>query len=266
MLTLNSKFACLVDLPPMPALLMEALRQLNGKQNLAALAGQINLDPSMAVRILRIANSPFYGMSREIGSIREAIVLLGLNRIRDLLISICFSKMLPTQHEDFNYSLFWHHSMAVAECTRQLANCTGTSPDLAFTAGLLHDIGNLIIAIFFPDKFSQLIKISATFGIDAEQKLLGLDHMTLGSRAAQYWNLPVAIQEAIEQHETLSIPITGKSLSLLVYTANLLIVKAEQPDPWILEEALAILKISNDQAAYCVHSGQQFADQILALS
>jgi len=266
MLTLNNKFACLVDLPPMPALLMEALRQINGKRDLPTLADQINLDPSMAIRILRIANSPFYGMSREIGSLREAIVLLGLNRIRDLLISICFSKMLSTGHKDFNYSLFWHRSMAVAECTRQLANCTGTSPDLAFTAGLLHDIGNLIIAIFFPDKFSQLIKTSTTFGIEAEQKLLGLDHMTLGSKAAQYWNLPVVIQEAIEQHETPPTPITGKSLSLLVYTANLLILKTEQSDPWILEEALAILNVSNDQAAYCGNSGQQFADQILALS
>ncbi|MGZ8175741.1 HDOD domain-containing protein [Methylobacter sp.] len=250
----------------MPALLMEALQQINGKQDLTTLADQINFDPSMAIRILRIVNSSFYGMPREIGSLREAIVLLGLNRIRDLLISICFSKMLSARHEDFNYSLFWHHSMAVAECTRQLANCTGANPDLAFTAGLLHDIGNLIIVILFPDKFSQLIKASTAFRVEAEQKLLGLDHMTLGSKAAQYWNLPVTIQEAIEQHETPPTPVTGKSLGLLVYTANLLILKSEQSDQWILEEPLAILNVSNDQAACCSNSGQQFADQILALS
>lgn len=266
MLTSNNKFACLVDLPPMPALLMEALQQINGKQDVTTLADQINFDPSMAIRILRIANSPFYGMSREIGSLREAIVLLGLNRIRDLLISICFSKMLPARHEDFNYSLFWHHSMAVAECTRQLANCTGASPDLAFTAGLLHDIGYLIIVILFPDQFSQLVKVSPAIRIEAEQELLGLDHITLGSEAAQCWNLPVAIQEAIEQHATPPTPVTGKSLGLLVYTANLLTLKTEQSDQWILEEPLAILNVSNDQAAYCGNSGRQFADQILALS
>lgn len=270
--SLENKFARLADLPSMPALLMEAIQQINGKQNLTALVDKIGQDPSMAVRILRIVNSPFYGMSREIGSLREAIVLLGLNRIRDMLIGICFSKILPARHKDFDYSRFWHHSMAVAECTRQLANCAGTSPDLAFTAGLLHDIGGLVIVMLFPDEFSQLIKTSATFGIEAEQKLLGFDHMTLGGQAAQYWNLPVAIQEAIEQHETPPKPDADKSLGLLVYTANLLTIKTEQSDASILEEhdpihaALAILNVSIDQTAHCTNNGQQFADQILTLS
>ncbi len=90
--TFENKFARLTDLPSMPVLLMEALQQTNDKQNLTALVDKISQDPAMVVRILRIANSPFYGMSREIGSLREAVVLLGLNRIRDMLISICFSR------------------------------------------------------------------------------------------------------------------------------------------------------------------------------
>jgi putative nucleotidyltransferase with HDIG domain len=264
--TFENKFACLADLPSMPVPLTEAIQQINGKQNLTTLVDKIGQDTSMVVRILRIVNSPFYGMSREIGSLREAIVLLGLNRIRDMLISICFSKMLPVRHKDFDYNQFWHHSMAVAECTRQLANYAGASPDLAFTAGLLHDIGDLIIAMIFPDKFSQLVKTSAKFGIEAEQELLGFNHTTIGGKAAQYWNLPVAIQEAIEQHETPPSPNTGKSLGLLVYTANSLIIRVEQSDESTLEEPLAILNISRDQAAYCTNSGQQFANQILTLS
>jgi putative nucleotidyltransferase with HDIG domain len=268
--TFENKFARLSNLPLMPVMLMEAVQQINGKQNLTTLVDTISQDPSMAIRILRIANSPFYGMSREIGSLREAVVLLGLNRIRDMLISICFSKMLPARHQDFDYNLFWHHSMAVAECTRQLANSTGISPDLAFTAGLLHDIGDLIIVMLFPDEFSQLIRISAKFGAEAEQKLLGFDHMTLGGKAAQYWNLPPEIQEVIEQHETPPEPDAVKSLKLLVYTANLLIIKVEQSDKSALEEhepirtALAILNISVEQAAQCANSGRQFANQLLA--
>ncbi|MGZ8157777.1 MAG: HDOD domain-containing protein [Methylobacter sp.] len=270
--TFENKFARLAGLPSMPVLLMEAVQQINGKQNLPVLVDKITQDPSMAVRILRIANSPFYGMSREIGSLREAVVLLGLNRIRDMLISICFSKMLPARHKDFDYNLFWRHSMAVAECTRQLANCTSTSPDLAFTAGLLHDIGDLVIVMLFPDEFCQLIQLSATFGIEAEQKLLGFDHATLGGKAAQYWNLPQEIQEAIEQHETPPEPDAAKSLKLLVYTANLLIINVEQSDKSALEEhesiraALAILNVSTDLAAHCTDNGQQFADQILTLA
>lgn len=272
MSTLENKFARLANLPTMPALLTEAIQQINSKQNLTTLVDKIAQDPSMAVRILRIVNSPFYGMSREIGSLREAIVLLGLNRIRDMLISICFSKIAPAQHKDFDYSRFWRHSMAVAESTRQLAHCAGTNPDLAFTAGLLHNIGHLVLVVLFPDEFSQLVKISATFGIEAEQQLLGFNHMILGGKAAQYWNLPVAIQEAIEQHKTAPDPDADKSLGLLVYTANLMSIKTEQSDVLILEghdpihSALAILNVSIDQAARCTHNGQQFADQILTLS
>jgi len=270
--TLNNKFECLVNLPSMPVLLMEALQLLNGKQDLASLVDKIGLDPAIAIRILRIVNSPFYGMSREIGSLHEAIVLLGFNRIRDILISVCFSKLLPAQHKDFNYHWFWHHSMAVAECSRQLANCTGTNPDLAFTAGLLHDIGCLMIAVLFPDEFSQLVAVSANFGIEIEQQILGFDHMTIGGKAAQYWNLPQEIQEAIEQHEKHPDPAEAKSLGLLVNAANLLIVATERTDESVSEEehrplyaALDILNISTDQAAHCSNSGQQFASQVAVL-
>lgn len=267
--TFEDKFARLKTLPKMSALLMEVMQQIDGSQNMAMLVDKIAMDPSMTVQILRIANSSFYGMSREISSVREAIVLLGLNRIKNMVISIYFSRILPVWHKDFDYNLFWHHSMAVAECTRQLANHTGASPDLAFTAGLLHDIGELIIVMLFPDQLSQLVETSAKFGIEAEQELLGFDHPTIGGKAAQYWNLPKAIQEAIEQHETPPGPNTGKSLGLLIHTANLLLLKVEQSDKFALEKhelvcaALAILNVSSNQAVYCAHSGQQFADQVL---
>lgn len=270
--TLKNKLARLAGLPSMPILLMEALQQIEGTQNLTTLVDKISQDPSMTVRILRIANSPFYGMSRKIGSLREAVVLLGFNRIRDMLISICFSKILPEQHKDFNYRQFWHHSMAVAECTRQLAGLSGNSPDFAFTAGLLHDIGHLVIVVLFPDEFSQIINESASPLIETERRILGFDHMEIGGEAAQSWNLPVAIQEAIEQHETAPEPGAAKSLGLLVYTAHLLIGKAEQSDESSLEEhqpiraALAILNVSIDQAAHCTDSGRQFADQLVTLS
>ncbi len=269
---LKNKFARLANLPSMPVLLMEALQQINGKQDLTALVDKISHDPSMAVRILRIVNSPFYGMSREIGSLREAVVLLGLNRIRDMLISICFFNMLPVQHKDFNYRQFWHHSMAVAECTGQLAGLSGNSPDMAFTAGLLHDIGRLVIVVLFPDEFSRIFNESASSLIESERRILGFDNVEIGGKAAQHWNLPVAIQEAIERHETPPEPDTAKSLGLLVYTANLLIVKDEQSDESALEEhepihtALAILDVSIGQAEHCANSGRQFADQVTTLS
>lgn len=217
---LKNRFAHWAALPPMPTLLMEALQQLSGNQNPVTLIDKLAQDISMTLRILRIANSPFYGMPREIGSLREAVVLLGLNRIRDMLIAACFAKMLPVQHKDFDYNRFWHDSMAVAECSRQLADCTGMSSDIAFTAGLLHDIGQLIIVSLFPDEFSQIAKALAQPLMETERRLLGFTHMEIGGQAAQYWNLPVAIQQAIEQHETVPEPEAVKSFGVLVYAAD----------------------------------------------
>lgn len=256
----------------MPALLMEAIQQINGKQDLTTLVDKMSQDPAMTIRILRIVNSPFYGMSREIGSLREAVVLLGLNRIRDMLMGICFSKMLPAQHKDFNYHQFWHHSMTVAECARQLAICTDTNPDLAFTAGLLHDIGRLVIVALFPEEFSRIIQETAAPLIEEERRILGFDNVEMGGKSAQHWNLPVDIQEAIEQHKTPPELGAAKSLVLLVYTANLLTVKTEQSNGSVLEEhesiraSLAILNVSIDRAAHCTERGRQFADQVITLS
>jgi HD-like signal output (HDOD) protein len=270
--SLENIFARFASLPAIPALLMEALQQINGKQDLTMLVDKISEDPSMTIRILRIVNSPFYGMSREIGSLREAIVLLGLNRIRDMFISICFSKMLPVWHKDFNYNQLWHHSMAVAECSRHLAKYTDISPYLAFTTGLLHDIGRLVIVVLFPDEFSKIIHESNSSLPEIEQRILGFNNAQIGGMAAKYWNFPVVIQEAIEQHKTPPELGATNSLGLLIYTANLLMVNAEQSDESKLEvyepirRALTLLNVSIDQAAKCSQSGWQFADQIITLS
>ena len=118
-LTTNAedKFACLSKLPSLPSVLMDALLQLEGQQNnmtsVTGLVDKISHDPALVARLLRIANSSFYGMSREIASLREAIVVLGFNRVRELLISICFSNVLVKPDMNFDYKDFWHHSMAV---------------------------------------------------------------------------------------------------------------------------------------------------------
>jgi putative nucleotidyltransferase with HDIG domain len=261
----------LVDLPSLPALLIEALQHTTDDQSLTNLADKIGQDPPMVVRILRIANSPFYGMSREIGSLQQAIVLLGLNRVRNMLLGVCFSKMLPVRHKDFDYPLFLHHSMAVADCARQLANYTGIAQDIAFTAGLLHDIGRLVMVLLFPDDFSRIVNEPLPDSVETERRILGFDHVEIGSKAARHWNLPVVIQEAIEQHETPPAQDATISPGLLIYTANLLVTAAEQDDGSGLERQKAIthvldqLAIPVDQATRWVDTSRQFADQIVAI-
>ena len=267
----KDKVARLADLPSLPTLLMEALQYTAGNQNLSNLADKISQDPPMAVRVLRVANSPFYGMSREIGSLQEAVVLLGINRVRNLLLGVCFLNILPMRHQDFDYPLFWHHSMAVADCARQLAVYTGIDQDLAFTAGLLHDIGLLVIVLLFPDDFGHIINAPHPTRSEVERQVMGIDHAEIGSLAAKFWNLPAAIQEAIKQHETAPPQGAAISLVMLVYTANLLVTDAERDGSSTSEhqeaiaQALGRLNISIDQATDWANTSRQFADQIVAI-
>ncbi len=128
-----------------------------------------------------------------------------------------------------------------------------------------------MIVVLFPDEFSQIIKKSAP-QIETERLILGFDHVELGGKAAQHWNLPLAIQEAIEQHNTPPEPGAAKSLALLVYTANLLVSKAKLSDASALEEhepiraALAMLNVPIAQATCCADNGLKFADQVVSPS
>jgi putative nucleotidyltransferase with HDIG domain len=267
----DDNVARLTGLPPLPALLMEALQYTANNQNLSNLADKISQDPPMAVRVLRIANSPFYGMSREIGSLQEAVVVLGINQVRNLLLGIGFLNALPIRHQDFDYPLFWHHGMAVADCARQLAAYTGIDQDIAFTAGLLHDIGLLVIVLLFPDDFSHIVTAPHPTRVEAECQVMGIDHAEIGSLAARFWNLPAAIQEAIQQHETPPLQGAAISLGMLIYTANLLITDAKQDGNATPEhqeaiaQALGMLNIPMDLATDRANISRQFADQIVAI-
>jgi HD-like signal output (HDOD) protein len=161
--------------------------------------------------------------------------------------------------------------MAVADCARQLAIYTGISQDIAFTAGLLHDIGLLVIVLLFPDDFSRIIKEPHPNSIETERRIMGFDHVEIGSKAAKHWNFPVAIQEAIEQHETPPTQESALSLGLLIYTANLLVTEAEPDDESGFERQKAIaqvldkLDIPIDQATQWADASRQFANQIVAI-
>jgi HD-like signal output (HDOD) protein len=267
--TLRCKFACLDSLPSLPIMLADLLQRLDINQNIATIVEKINQEPALTIRILRIANSPFYGMSREIGSLREAIILLGLNRVRDMVVAICFSKMLPVKHKHFDYTRFWRHSLAVAECARQLAGESGLSSDFAFTTGLLHDIGLVLMALLFPKEFEILIASADYPSIEQERPIFGFSHAEIGGYAIQYWNLPIAIQSAVDQHETAPASTAAKSLDIVIYAANFIVNHIDQPERIPAEKfkslkgALAKLEISFEEAMAIANKGRHFGQQII---
>lgn len=191
-------------LPAIPAVVLELIRELgNDELNTDILARKIGHDPVLAARLLQIANSPFYGLSRQVGSLNEAIIILGLSSVRTLMVAVGIMhgwSGLPAHL--FDRKDYWRRNFRVAQMARYLAFQTDQNPDMGFTAGLLHDIGQLVLLNEKPESYPAILNESHDGDdlIAREYARFGFDHAMLGEGVARRWNFPLEIQQAIAWH------------------------------------------------------------------
>lgn len=193
-------------IPPLPGVVQELLRSFNGSTaNFRALATSIGHDPALSARVLRVVNSPFYGMSGRIGSLNEAVMVLGFSAIRSLSVAASLAARLNVRAaESRNPLRIWEHSFACALAAQRLALPAGLSADIAFTSGLLHDIGLIAVAVQAPERFSTLLE-TCSDGVtraNTERELFGMPHEELGARLLAAWRLPTAIVNAVRWHHS----------------------------------------------------------------
>ena len=214
-------------LPTLPSLAQELLHiQVDDDTAIERLAQSISTDQTLAARALRIANSPFYGMRRKIGSIQEAIVVLGYRAVRAMIVSAAAVNTLRTLRTatSFRPRPFWRHSIGTAVAARQLAMHLPCNPDVAFTAGLLHDIGQIVLAITCPEHYAQVLAAAqqTPAPLDLhEGAIIGLSHSEAGALLAGHWQLPEAISAAIAHHHSPD-EHQHDSLVALIHVANVL--------------------------------------------
>lgn len=164
----------------------------------------IKPDPAMTANLLKFANSGYFANRGEVKTVKQAIVALGTKRIFEIVASEAFSKVIPDNLEgyDLNAMGFWRHSVATAIIGEQLSKSFSEVTELAFTAGLLHDVGKLVMSQFLEDQKSDLlesIQAGTTF-ISFETDFLGVSHTVIGRELALKWNLPEAICDTCEWH------------------------------------------------------------------
>lgn len=192
------------QLPSLPTVVMEIMNTFNNdRADVATLVGHINQDPALTVKVIRVANSSFFGLSRQIGSVQEAVMVIGFGSLRGLVTAAALVNAFPSEGNVFDGRRFWQHSMETGSCAKALARRLGADPEVAFTAGLLHDLGRLVLGVYFYDTFLRVLEYRKNNGVSmlaAEQAVLGLDHAALGAKAAERWCLPPAIQAAIGEH------------------------------------------------------------------
>ncbi len=180
---------------------------LNAEQRFTAQISEvIRRDPSMATRMLRLVNSVYYGLSVPVTSIEEAVFYLGIRQVRQLAMSAPIIEDLQrlSRHNPFPWRAFWQHCIATAIMTREIAGTVQSSQDeLEYVAGLLHDVGRIIMAAEFPNEFAAIwaqTKTSTEDLSDIERSVLGMDHCELGAIYLAHNRLPEAIVEAARHH------------------------------------------------------------------
>lgn len=196
--------AVLRDLPPLPSVVLELITSL-GRDELGAseFASKISHDQALAAKTLRLANSSFYGRGRRVRSVAEAITVLGLRTVRCVVTAAGMAGSFPRQSA-FDHDTFWRHSIGSALCAQALAGELGRDDgDLAFTVGLLHDIGRLALASAFATAYAEVAQWRHDKdcpGDVAERAVLGIDHAEVGGLMARQWNFAPVIVDAIYQH------------------------------------------------------------------
>ena len=190
------------QLPAMPLVVREVMSSFkNANVGSAIMAKKIEQDQGLSARVLRVANSSFYGLSREVGSIQDAVTVLGFDTVRSLVVSAGFTQAFQSTSGDlFDRHSYWMQSFRVATYTEALSQCVGSVRQLSFTSGLFHDVGQLVMSICIPEKFSEILvrqKNSGLSLIEIEQSVLGFDHAEIGAEMAKRWNFPSEIEHAI---------------------------------------------------------------------
>jgi len=205
----QNDFAKLTNLPPAPGILME-IWDVVGSENGSArkLAEILERDPALTAKLLRLANSAYFAVPRPISDVRSACVVLGFELVRSIAISVAsFDALTRRVGRILDLQAFWSHSVAVGVCAKGLSTAAGLTPgSSAFCAGILHDVGKLVLATQSLEAYARVVErversagtITDVRGIEREE--LGLDHEEAGLEIGRLWRFPPEILSAVGHH------------------------------------------------------------------
>jgi putative nucleotidyltransferase with HDIG domain len=233
------------DLPTLPTIYFKVNKLLQDKKaSIENVALIIEIDQAMSSSILRLVNSAFYGLRTKSNSISHAVMVLGFNAVKNAIVSVAVLDTLSIKdrYENFNIADFWRHSVSVAVLSKQLAEKSRlVKPDDAFMAGLLHDIGKIIMLKYFKEDFGKvwdtMQKTKCSFA-DAEMEVASIDHVLIGSYLARKWELPEHIIQAIAGHHFYITTSESSGLIECVMLADILSNNQYKinPDDYVFED------------------------------
>ncbi len=197
-------------LSTLPQTMSEVLRLAKDERSSAGdMAEVIMRDPTLTTDILKIVNSPFFGAPRQIGSVTQAVVTIGMREVTAVALSASVYRMTSDWHSSLERKRFWRHSLEVAIAARMIAeHLRYPHSEEIFVAGLLHDFGMLALEKAFPEQASSIWKQAARDGhvIELEQNDWGTNHAAVGQFLLGQWFLPESICTAVGWHHCIELP------------------------------------------------------------
>jgi HD-like signal output (HDOD) protein/CheY-like chemotaxis protein len=218
-------------LPSIPSLYTEIIEKAScPNASLEEIGAVIGRDIGMTAQILKLANSAFFGLRRELSSPEMAVSYIGLDTIKSLILSLhAFSQFKDANTGPLNMEALWSHSLQVAGSAKRIATVENADAKLgeeAFTAGLLHDLGKLVLGVNLPKDFANVLRCVQSDGLEfhlAEQSVFGANHADVGGYLIGLWGLPVPIVEAVALHHfPMCAPQSEFSPLTCVHAANVI--------------------------------------------
>lgn len=214
-------------LKPMPSNVSLILREIE-KQDLTieTLAGMIGLDQVLAALVLQMSNSVSLGYSRTCSTLQEAIMYIGLQRVKSILISSSAAAMMNNSLKGYRLGAgeLWQHSLVVAVASEWLARMLRyPNPEQAYVSGLLHDIGKLLLDQSVLNNYVRITDYVEKYHVQiwqAEERMIGIDHARVGGLIAEHWNFPIDLADSIRFHHAPSFSKVSQRLAAIVNLAN----------------------------------------------
>lgn len=214
------------NVPTVPQIILEVSNLIEDPKTSASILGRmISNDQGLVTKILTIANSPLHGIPRRVATIDFAIVVLGFNQVKNIVVALSMMETLKILgNKKFDQTKYWVHSILTAAAAKRIADDLGyqTSGEV-FTAGLLHDLGIPIIYKYFNKEYKEITNAvnnnNMTY-LEAEEEFLGITHQDIGRFLVDRWNLPVSIADVISFHHNPSLAENNRELIALVHLAD----------------------------------------------
>lgn len=225
---LNAILAKVKSFPTMPGAGAKMLALLEEPDtDVSEIEDVLRYDPGLTANVLKLANSAYFGIPSKIGSLKQAVILLGLKRLMQLVVASCVSAIMDRSVPGYDLPAgdMWRHSIAVSLAAEALVRGKKKigSEDV-FTPALLHDVGKLVLGAFVKEELEAIESIAAK-GVPfvvAENMILGTDHAEIGARILAHWNLPADIINAVRWHHDPDASDISSAQVDVVYLANLL--------------------------------------------